>query len=351
MNRLIALSISFLFLAACSQSSSHRTQPVPEQFLYVLNAGDETISEMKIESDGSVTKLSNPLVSTGYYPRAMIMDRSHRGLYVANWGEDTISQFHIGTDGKLTEVATKISTGAGLQNLTVSPDGRFLYAMSMSDGINQFSIASDGSLALVATTPMTDSPVSMEFSKSGRYAYVVSMGITDITQFAVNSDGTLSALSPATVPSAGCPSGPLTTTQSVFGQENLYVLSCGTDQIEVYGISNVGTLTSKQVISTGAWPVALTAMDSNIYVVNLGDSNVSGFSIGANGTLQSLSQTAYAGQQPENMVVESSGQFAYTVDFVGDQLFQLSRDRNGQVTSSDRAPVTTGSAPYKAVIF
>ncbi|WP_413560592.1 lactonase family protein [Bdellovibrio sp. HCB209] len=325
------IAIALVLLVGCSKSSNGggvtpTPSPItdPAKFAFVLNTGDETLSSFSIESDGSLTPLT-VAIGTGNFPKAMVMSKLHDTVYVANLGGDSISSYKIGTDGTLTALGD-ISAGVIPEALIVSPDQKFLYSMNPSgEEIRQFAIGSDGTLSFVNALSHPDGAVQMTFSPSGEYAYVVNLSTTDISQFKVNSDGTLAELSPARVASLGCPSGPITSKTAKDGGENVYALSCSTDEVEVFKIGQGGQLSSTQTLKTGSLPMSMSIADENLYVNNLGDSTISQYAIQNDGSLVAVPQgTVASGVQAEGIAVDGGGKKAFVVDAGNDQILSYS---------------------------
>ena len=344
-----------LTLVGCGKGASSGGEPTPApsqpQFAYVLNTGDDTISQLSLSSSGQLTPLAVKTVATGAYPRSMVMDKVRNTLYVANMADDSISQYSMAPEGDLKPIAPPVAGGASPYNLTLSPDGRFVYAMNIMGSIGQYAVGAGGELSLAATTAHEEMPVSMIFAPSGHYAYVVNMASTDVSQFSVGTDGSLSPLTPATVPSLGCPSGPVSANKNADGSETILVLSCATSEIEVYKVGHDGTLTSQQIVNTGLLPAGMQISGSNVYVANAGESSVSMFAIQANGNLQALAQpTIVAGMMPETLAVDGDGKYVYVLDLGLDKILKFSIAFDGQLVPSADAPVNTGSYPTQIIV-
>ncbi len=357
MKTLIKFLPLLICLIGCGQKTDSNLTPTPSptpitktQVMYVLNSAENTIGQWKIGSDGTLTTLA-PKIATDDYPRAMAMDEKHNTLYVANIGSQTISQYKTAADGTLSELRTPISSSAFTESLVISPDHRFLYSLGFDGNIFQYGLGSEGELTLLNNWTYADNPVAMTFSSSGKFAYMVNDAITDISQYEVAADGSFIPLTPATVASRGCPSGPILSAQSKTGIDFIYVLSCSTDEIEAYSVAHDGTLSSQQVVSTGALPSDMKISGNFLYTTNMGDSTVSTFTIGSNGLLQaSTPASAAMGSQFESIVVEANGKFAYVMDFVEDKIFPLNLGADGTVIPFTSDGVQSGAGPRKALI-
>jgi 6-phosphogluconolactonase len=353
-NQLGIIVSLLLILSGCSRNSggSADSQQRVSRFVYVLNAGEETISQFKTGSDGQLEPLSMATVATGGCPRSMVMNKQGTRIYVGNFCSDTISQFQVGTNGELTEIASPIAASPATESLVLSPDGRFLYSTSLQDAsIDRYQIATDGSLTAAGATSHPDVPVNLVFSPSGAFAYVVNLGISDLTQYSVAEDGSLNPLTPTTVPSLGCPSGPLGISEK-NGTGYIYALSCATDQIETFKITQDGTLNSQGVVATGLYPTSFAVTNSNVYTTNLGDSTVSVFNIQEDGNLlaSSASSALPDGTYSESIKIDNVNKEVYVLDVTTDRILRYKQLPDGSLSSSPEAVQNTGISPIRLII-
>ncbi len=84
------------------------------QYAYVVNNGDQTISEYSVSASGTLTPLSPSSIATGNSPRSVTVDPSHRYVYVTNLNDGTVSQYVIQQDGTLSlNSPATVATGHG----------------------------------------------------------------------------------------------------------------------------------------------------------------------------------------------------------------------------------------------
>src|SRR5947209_7133201 len=87
-------------------------------FAYVANQGENTISLFKVDSaSGSLTEVL-PRTPAGVSPGPMVTDSSGSFLFVANQGSNDISVFSIGASGALSAVGIPVSVGGAPTGLT-----------------------------------------------------------------------------------------------------------------------------------------------------------------------------------------------------------------------------------------
>ena len=101
------------------------------QFLYVLNAGDNTISGFLINTDGSVGPIIplSPLPPTGNGPVYGTTD-TNGYMYVANSSDNSVTAYQINSDGTWQSSGTLSVSGAtSIVNVLIDPKGQFLYVL------------------------------------------------------------------------------------------------------------------------------------------------------------------------------------------------------------------------------
>ena len=178
------------------------------RFLYVTSYFGNTISRYPLKADGTVRAAMTPL-PTGAGPFAMTMTPNGAFMYVTNLGTlfppyspipGTISEYRVEADGSLTSIGS-LNAGTGPGFLTVSPDGKFAYVGNLHDTtVMVFAIQADGTLSLIQTFDTGNGPVQVTFSPDARFAYIALTGAdlassstnaNKLVECTVNADGTL----------------------------------------------------------------------------------------------------------------------------------------------------------------
>lgn len=275
----IAVGTVMSSVAACGGAGSGSASGAsggggpPAVYAYVASANvgngavPGAVFQYSIGSDGSVAPLSITSVPSGVTPKAVASDPSGRYVYVANEGDATISQYAVGADGGLVALSPAVVPIAGFQfagyTVSIDPGGKFLYVVASprdpagpSATIAQYSIQSDGTLASLAQAYLNLSVFasgSLAIDSSGLYAYLPGAASASgglVSQFSINSDGTLTPLTPATIAAT---QGTIAVTIAPNGQ-TAYVISTCIDsacngQIARYTIGANGTLTPTGVVT------------------------------------------------------------------------------------------------------
>lgn len=91
------------------------------RFAYISNTGSGTLTGFRIRKDGKLSLLEAGAVSAetgaGSAPIDMALSRNSRLLFVLNAGNGTISSFRVGPQGKLTPLDTTVGLPAGANGL------------------------------------------------------------------------------------------------------------------------------------------------------------------------------------------------------------------------------------------
>ena len=228
-----------------------------------MSAANGSVSQLDIAANGTLSlKTPASIGSGGAQPTTMVVNAAGTRAYVANGTPSTIAQFSIGPTGLLSALspATVPAGASQTQGITLSPDGRFLYATGRGSNTIAWLPVSpiDGTLgaALGSIPTGGGQPNRLTLTPDGKHAYVANQRASDgntITQFAVAADGSLSTLTPATIPSSGMT--PKYVAISSDGK-SAYVANQGSNDIGQYAIASDGTLSPKSpaTIATGVSP-------------------------------------------------------------------------------------------------
>jgi len=262
--------------------------------------------------------------------------------YAANsnqGGAGTVSQYTIGPNGALTPMFTPTvpTQGNNSQGIAVDPLGKYVYVSNVSSNtVSQFAIGPDGALALMSTPTILMGPVDSGqlyypegMAVSGKYAYVALQEASRVNQYAIGTDGMLSALTPATVISGDATNGRnAPSSVAIHPSGNwAYVANGGSNTVSQFTIGADGTLSALTPpwVATGGNSSAGNAADIKVvsipsgeyaYVPNYSDGTISQFKIDAtSGTLSPLTPAMVTpipgGKLALSIAVDPQGRFAY----------------------------------------
>ena len=297
---------------------------------------------------GNATAVFTAPFIVGNSPSAIVITPSNQFAYVTNQVDGTISLLKVDTTGgTLTEVLPRTKTGISPGVMIMDSTGSFLFAADQgSNDVEVFSIASNGTLKLVSTASVGSSPTSLALSKSGKLLYVAVPNFSAIYAFNVNA-GALTAVanSPFFVAN-GLAAVSLDTTGSF-----LYAPSPGTNTIAGFATNSgpltplpgspYGTTVSTNQLTT---PVAVVNDPSGkfLYVANFAASAISGFTVASSGDLTPLvSAAGSAGTNPSLITFDPDGKFLYVGNSGGNSITIFTLDSSGILSSTSTIQVGT----------
>lgn len=148
--------------ASISSPTALTALPDHQTFLYLAsqagNGGASGVTRWRVGEDGGVSFASSsspnaPAPTAGSGASSIAATPDGRFLYVGNAGDNTVSQFQIGNDGELSPLSPATVPAQKFPGqLLMDPHGRFLYTLS-NWGNTLYAIGSDGRLTLTALMP------------------------------------------------------------------------------------------------------------------------------------------------------------------------------------------------------
>lgn len=247
--------------------------------LFAVNAGSGTVSAFRVHR--GVLTLADKAPSGGSQPVAVAQFQNL--VYVLNsGGAGSVVAFHFDNDGRLRQIKDSTvfltATVTGGASLTISPDGKFVVVTErLANNVDTFQIKPDGTLAPIVVNPSAGpGAFSARFAPDGKLI--------------VSETGPANATNGSAISS-----------YSVLSGGKLAVIS---QSVPTFGGAN-------------CWN-AITPDGKYVYVSNAGSSTISGFSIGANGTLAPIGGTV-VGTNPEgstnlDIAISSDGKYLFTLN-------------------------------------
>lgn len=176
--------------------------------LVVTEKGTSLITTYRVDRDGLAHgPTSTP--SAGATPFGFAFNRlgtlvvSEAGGTPTSGGS-TLSSYELGDDGSVHAVGGPLDVDqAGACWIAISNDGRFAYSTNAGSGsLSGVRIGSGGSIGffdddgdgVVGITGAGSSPLDADFSRNGRYLFVLSSGVPEVSVFRRHADGSLTAL-------------------------------------------------------------------------------------------------------------------------------------------------------------
>lgn len=320
------------------------------RYLYVaIPALNEIVVFREDPNSGILTQLAGSPITAGSAIQSIVIHPSRKFLFAANAGENDVSLFTISPTGALNEVTPRTVVGTAPTVLAMDSAGTFLYVgNSGSLNVSVFSIntkTTPPTLTQVAGSPfpMGLSPLNIAVSPSGGFLYVTGTGFPGyIEAFSLNQG----------VPSV-IPGSPFVTGTGPYGLAIaagggfLYTANKLDNSISEFTINSDGSLTQFSNSPIGeqyAGPLALLIDRSGKYmfVANQASTNVAAYSIGTTGGLNLLTNSPFAtGAEPSVLAIDTGGKYL----FVGNQSTPKVQSFNLDTGSGTLTSVNTYTLP------
>ena len=206
----------------------------------------------------------------------------------------------------------------------------------------------DGSLTALtpSTVPAVENPTGIAVGADGRSVYVVNQAGTQansrISQFAAGPGGALTPLTPATVATGYNPRAIAVSPDGA----SAYVTTL--DAIWQYSVGAGGALSPKAPASVptiqNPYGLAVSPNGRNLYVASEFDNSVSQYAVAADGTLSPLSPAKVAaGGRPEGIAVSPDGHSVYAANSQSGTVSQYTVGTGGALSPMTPATVAAGA--------
>jgi len=337
-------------VVSCSNSSTSA---------YVVKAGG-TVSQYLIDANGALPTTAASSVATGTNPYSIAVVPSGLYAYVANNGSNNVSEYTISAGVLTSNTPTAnptgtVTAGSSPVFVTVDPSGHYVYVVNAGPNpgtVSQYTINSDGTLAALGPPAQAGiTPNSMAVDPSGHYAYVANYGDGTISEYTISA-GVLTLTATLPVPVSGNNS-PASITVAPSGPY-VYVANNSNSTVSEYSIGAGGVLAPIGTVGAGTNPISVTVDSSGSYVYvanyNSGASagTVSEYSIGAGGVLAPIG-TVGAGKNPSSVTVAPSGQYAYVANLGDGTVSQYTIISGVLTANTTAATVTVGGQPIAVI--
>jgi 6-phosphogluconolactonase len=313
---------TLLLLAGAATGMSSATAYGAQTFLYVANAGAQSISPYSVNS-GALTPLAGFFFPVGDSLNSLAVDPAGRFAYGVSSDSNSVYAYTINpSTGALTAVSgSPFRTGSQPASVTVDPTGRFVYlANAGSNNISVYTIDSGtGALSEIAFSPFAAGtyPSSVTVDSTGQFLYVANLNSNNVSAFTIYpSTGSLTPVAGSPFPAGSLPASATTDPTGRF----LYVAN-GSGSVSAYLINPAtGALTavsgSPFVAQSAPQSVTVDPTGRFVYVTNSASNNVSAYSIETTGgALTPITGSPFgAGTGPNAATIDPTGQYAYVTN-------------------------------------
>jgi 6-phosphogluconolactonase (cycloisomerase 2 family) len=266
------------------------------KFLFVVNAGSNDVSVFRIRNDG--LKLVDREASNGSFPVSIATGGDI--IYVLNAHSNNVAIFDYNESGNLRPrgtAALSANAAGGGTEVRISPNGHWLDVTErLSNKIDALRIAADGSLgAPVQSASAGNTPFGFQFTPQG-VVVVSEAGSASASSYSQPSSGALNVISAAV--SNGGQAAPCWLIVDALGRF-AYTANAGGSSISGYAIGANGSLTlitpggRTGDLGTGANPLDIDFGGDGrfLYVLENGRGAIGAFAVNNDGTLTRLADT------------------------------------------------------------
>lgn len=272
------------------------------QRFFAVNAGDNTISMLALDTDGVLTAMST-VPSGGAHPVSITVRAGT--VYVANQGDFSnpdavvpanITGYQVSGNNLVaiadsTQVLSSDTTEVHPTDIAFTPDGNFLVvAEEVGNKLDTFQVVNGVAQAGNFQTPAGTNPFAFDFSPDGFLVVANVSGsapnASTVSSYQIMNDGTLSPITSA-----------LATNESAAGRivmagDFAYIADTGSNHITVVivapqdGTPQAGTVTLRGAVNTvaGPGPIDLAVAPDRGFLYSLAGGRIQVFGITPDGS-------------------------------------------------------------------
>jgi 6-phosphogluconolactonase (cycloisomerase 2 family) len=336
-----------LMVVSIGGCSSGNSQPKVQQghFLYTNDDipkgfGNNTVSGLTINSDGSLSLLSGSPFSTqgignggnGYTSaRRIAITSDGKFLFAANDGSGDISSFSVDSaTGNIALIAGSPFSAGGDgsegMSLALSPDGRFLYVSNTNSSNISILRVNNGRLQLSgAPVPVTAGtfPADLRVTPDGKYLVVTIASLNEglVGMYKIAADGSLSQVSGSPFSDGNPPGGSTEAMDMNCAGDRLFIMNnSALPLVDVFRVGSDGALSQipgSPYTTPGGGALYLSPDESHLFVA--GPQNVvSVFNVATDGSLALVPASPFAatgGTFLGGLVTDPASKFLYVAGY------------------------------------
>lgn len=285
----------------------------------------------KVSTGGSGT--GNGLGSQG----SVAINKSGNWLYAVNAGDNSISSFKISEDGMLTLHQT-INSG-GMTPLSIDVYDHLLYVVNGGGSICGFDISSSGDLTKIEgsekpLSEMAAGPAQITFRSAGKMLVVTEKNTNSIVTFKLDDSGVPSNFEKQSA-EAETPFGFAFSGRNTMVVTDAFGGRPSESKITSYTFDDNGmaSLTSSvTTYQTAACWIALNKPGNLGFVTNTGSSTISSIKIESSGELELVDSVAgKTGDTPIDIAVSDRQKFVYALSQKSQLISEFSYSEDGKL--------------------
>lgn len=256
--------------------------------------------------------------------------------------------------GILSSPAT-VSTGLNTVGVTISPDGKFLYAVSLGHNtinIHEINESAGSITAPINNRPTSGTPYDIVISSDGLSAYATIEASDTIAMYSRNvTSGELTPLITSSIAAGNNPKGIAMSFDGLF----VYAVNELHHNVSMYSrnttTGELTALTTPSIATGGLNPIniAISRDGKSVYVANSNSATVSIFNRNVSTGLLTAATipTIATSNGPQDIVISNDGTSVYTANYNSNNVSMFSRNINtGELTALSTPNIAAGSGPY-----
>jgi 6-phosphogluconolactonase len=336
-----------------------QTNTAPTNYVQILtrNADGTLTLAGRVATGGAGNPANNPPLGIPFLDTAGSVHLSDGGrlLFVVNAGDNTVSSFRVGPDGlRLADVEPT----QGTRPVSVTSSNNLVYVLNSDSGsasIVGFKVSGSGKLTMIpgswqtTSNPAADLPAQIAFDSHGKLLAVSNRGTDTIDTFAIGKNG---AAGPAVSHSsnAATPYGIAFTNrnQMIVSNENFADVFAST--VSSYDVRQQGDVTPVDVVPADSGAACWTVISKDgkfAYVTSPFTGQVVGFDINQDSTLSSAIHLDDPGTAVLDEGLSRDGKFLYVLSsngFASDQVLAYRVNKDHTLTALGASDPFEGSA-------
>lgn len=277
--------------------------------LFVVNAGDDSISSLAIDQKtGATSLLKKSAATAGHFPNSLAVSN---GTVYATFlsGTSSLAAYKVGADGSLSQIGAydlttlgALPAAAAPTQSVVSPDGKTLVvnAGTATNAIMTFPIQADGTLGMpVTSAAVVTSPFAGEFVPGAAQPTYLATDASEVKldelSLAAGAFTQTSSAAASGIPGVGAPcwlalapNGQVAFVGNGSGAISSYAIGAsGLTLLNPTAATEPGVKTGVNAVAADSW---ISADGKFLYTAYLGDDKVVAYSIGLSGSLAKIGE-------------------------------------------------------------
>jgi 6-phosphogluconolactonase (cycloisomerase 2 family) len=226
--------------------------------VYVLNAGSDSISGLRLDDDGDLRLIANstlPLSGTGVRAAQIQFGPAGKTLVVTEKATAKLDVYRVGRHGRASGPTVFDSAGAVPFGFDIDHRGHVVVSEAAPGALSSYQLGDNALTVITASLPDTQAAACwVEISRNGRYAFTTNAATASISTYTIEQDGSLTLVAAVAASTSAAPTDIAQSDDGGF----LYV-RVGSGAVDAFAIGGDGSLTPIGEI-TGATSIGTSGL-------------------------------------------------------------------------------------------